>query len=193
MNAIPSIDFPALCEEMHVTEREGVPVVNSWYVASTFERRHDHVLRDINEIKTSPILGECLGTSWFLATVRRDAYDREQPTFDLTRQGLTLLCMGWTGDRAMSFKVKYIQAFDAMEKALTYARDNLAAGFNDPVRLYSILRQLADIDKLRRSPEISGDLWFREARADMAGSQTTIRLRFTRPSNSGHIVAASPA
>jgi Rha family phage regulatory protein len=115
MNAIPPIDFPSLCEEMHVTERDGVPVVNSRYVATTFERRHDHVLRDIAEIKTSPTLGECLGTSWFLEQVSPDAYGRHQPSFDLTRQGLTILCMGWAGERALGFKVRYIQAFDAME------------------------------------------------------------------------------
>jgi Rha family phage regulatory protein len=147
MNAIPPIDFPSLCEEMHVTERDGVPVVNSRYVATTFERRHDHVLRDIAEIKTSPTLGECLGTSWFLEQVSPDAYGRHQPSFDLTRQGLTILCMGWAGERALGFKVRYIQAFDAMEKALAYARDNLAAGFNDPARLYSVLRQLAEHDE----------------------------------------------
>ena len=148
MNAIPPIDFPALCDEMHVTERDGVPVVNSWHVAELFERQHAHVLRDIGDLKKmSPIVDRSLDTSWFLPAVRRDAYDREQPTFDLTRQGLTLLCMGWTGDRAMSFKVKYIQAFDAMEKALAYARENLAAGFNDPARLYSVLRQLAEHDE----------------------------------------------
>jgi phage regulator Rha-like protein len=36
----------------------------------------------------------------------------------MTRQGFTLLVMGWTGDKAMAFKVRYIEAFDAMERAL---------------------------------------------------------------------------
>ena len=147
MNAIPPIAFPALCDEMHVTERDGVPVVNSRHIATTFERRHDHVLRDINELLQPPNLGAALGATWFLEQTYIGANGRESPSFDLTRQGITILCMGWTGERAMSWKVKYIQAFDAMEKALAYARENLAAGFNDPARLYSVLRQLAEHDE----------------------------------------------
>jgi len=47
------------------------------------------VLRDI----------EALRRSWFRAVAAQDSYGREQPSFDLTRQGFMLLVMGWTGER----------------------------------------------------------------------------------------------
>jgi Rha family phage regulatory protein len=77
-------------------------------VAEAFEKEHGKVLRDIKELKIEPNLA----TSWFRPTTLLDSYGREQPSFDLTRQGFTLLVMGWTGERAMAFKVRYIEAFD---------------------------------------------------------------------------------
>jgi phage regulator Rha-like protein len=47
-----------------------------------------------------------------------DAYGRDQPAYDLTREGFTLLAMGWTGEKAMAFKVRYIRGFNEMEAAL---------------------------------------------------------------------------
>lgn len=37
----------------------------------------------------------------------------------MTRDGFTLLAMGYTGEKAMRFKLAYIKQFNAMEKALT--------------------------------------------------------------------------
>lgn len=36
----------------------------------------------------------------------------------MTRDGFTLLAMGYTGEKAMQFKLAYIKQFNAMEKAL---------------------------------------------------------------------------
>lgn len=40
-------------------------------------------------------IGPDLGTSWFRPCPSLDAYGRQQPSFDLTQQGFTLLVMGW--------------------------------------------------------------------------------------------------
>jgi anti-repressor protein len=77
-------------------------------VAEAFGKRHDHVLRDIDTILTSPNLGPL----WFRSVDYLDAKGESRRAFDLTRQGFTLLVMGWTGERAMAFKVRYIEAFD---------------------------------------------------------------------------------
>jgi Rha family phage regulatory protein len=47
-------------------------------------------------------IGPDLGRSWFRSATVLDSYGREQPSFDLTRDGFTLLVMGWTGERAMT-------------------------------------------------------------------------------------------
>ena len=43
---------------------------------------------------------------------------QEYPMFIMNRDGFTLLAMGFTGEKAMRFKLDYIAAFNAMEKAL---------------------------------------------------------------------------
>ena len=47
-----------------------------------------------------------------------DSYNRRQPMYLLNRDGFTLLAMGFTGKKALQFKLDYIQAFNAMEAAL---------------------------------------------------------------------------
>jgi len=76
----------------------GVPVVNSRDVAETFGKEHSKVLRDIRDLEIEPNLAR----SWFRQSSVSDSYGREQPSFDLTRDGFTLLVMGFTGERAMA-------------------------------------------------------------------------------------------
>jgi Rha family phage regulatory protein len=78
-----------------------VPVVNSRDVAEVFERPHKDVLGSIRGLE----IGEDVRRSWFRSATVTDSYGREQPSYDLTRQGFVLLVMGWTGERAMTFKV----------------------------------------------------------------------------------------
>jgi Rha family phage regulatory protein len=64
--------------------------------AEHFEKQHGHVLRDIEAIE----LGPDLERVWFRPSSYVDATGRTLPSFNLTRQGFTLLAMGWTGERA---------------------------------------------------------------------------------------------
>lgn len=108
-------NLPKVCAELRLCEREGVPVVNSRDVAEMFEKEHRHVLRDIDHILLSPNLGS---VEWFKETSYIDPTGRTLRSFDLTRDGFSLLVMGWTGAKALAFKVKYIEAFNAMEASL---------------------------------------------------------------------------
>lgn len=88
--------------------------VTSLDVAETFGKRHDHVLRDIKELGCSeefrlPNFGE---------TYYEDSQGRKQPMAIMTRDGFTILVMGYTGGLAMKFKEAYIKQFNAMEAAL---------------------------------------------------------------------------
>lgn len=94
--------------------KEEVTVVSSLDVAETFEKRHDHVLRDVEKCKKDiPNFGEM-----FFETTMPDTYGRSQKVFLMNRDGFTLLVMGYTGEKAMQFKLAYIKQFNAMEKAL---------------------------------------------------------------------------
>lgn len=118
MNELMKPALPAICAELKIHRDGDDAVVNSRDVAEAFEKRHDHVLRDIQLLVEAGHLPKIGEISWFRETTSLDAYDREQRSFDLTRDGLMLLVMGWTGPKALRLKVRYIEAFNAMEQTL---------------------------------------------------------------------------
>lgn len=89
-------------------------VTSSLQVAESFEKRHDHILRDIDSIKKDvPNFGEM-----FLEGIESDSYGRDRKVIYMNRDGFTLLAMGFTGKKALNFKLKYIKAFNQMENSV---------------------------------------------------------------------------
>ena len=98
-----------------LSTQNGEPVASSRQIAENFEKRHDHVMRDIDTFKKDvPNFGEM-----FFETETPDSYGRPQRTYLMNRDGFSLLVMGFTGKAALEWKLKYIQAFNEMEKKLT--------------------------------------------------------------------------
>lgn len=87
-------------------------ITDSRNVADVFGKRHDNVLRDIESIKKDVLNFE----EMFFESVMPDSYGREQRVYLMNRDGFTLLAMGFTGNEAMKWKLKYISAFNEMEK-----------------------------------------------------------------------------
>lgn len=54
----------------------------------------------------------------FFEGTDQDSYGREQRAYLMNRDGFTLLAMGFTGKAALEWKLKYIAAFNEMEKKL---------------------------------------------------------------------------
>lgn len=94
--------------------KNGHPVTTSRIVADVFDKRHDHVLRDIRALDCS----EEFGLLNFGETSYIDQWNRKQTMFEISKDGLVFLVMGFTGAQAARCKEKYIQAFNAMEQAL---------------------------------------------------------------------------
>ena len=96
------------------------PRVDSRFVAESFEKRHDHVLRDIAKI-TAPKSGlsEVFIKTNFVPDGYRDSTGRRMPCYQMTRDGFTMLVMGYTGTKAMHFKEAYIRRFNEMEHFIT--------------------------------------------------------------------------
>jgi Rha family phage regulatory protein len=107
--------LPALCAELRLRADGEVALVNSRDVAEAFEKQHQHVLRDVDAVLTRPDLDAL----WFRATDYLDAKGENRRSFDMTKQGFAVLVNGWTGDRAMTFRIRYVKAFDAMEVAIS--------------------------------------------------------------------------
>lgn len=100
-----------------VFEKDGVPMADSRKVAEVFGKEHRNVLRAVD--KLLPDLGEWGPLNFeqgvFYTPVTGDQGYRH---FVMTRDGFSLLAMGFTGKRALEFKLGFIQAFNAMEDEL---------------------------------------------------------------------------
>lgn len=102
-----------------VTSYNGVLVADSLEVADRFGKRHTHVLRSIDDIINQ--LESQSTQNWadyFIPDDYQDNKNRTQRRFKLTRDGFSLLVMGFTGPAALHWKLLYIEAFNKMEQAL---------------------------------------------------------------------------
>lgn len=54
----------------------------------------------------------------FIKTPYKDSMNRTKYEYLMNRDGFSLLCMGFTGKKALEWKLKYIDAFNKMEDAL---------------------------------------------------------------------------
>ena len=90
-------------------------LVSSKDIANNFSKRHDNVLRDIENIKEKDVPNF---EEMFHKGESKDSYGRSQPCYFMNRDGFTLLAMGFTGKQALDWKIKYINAFNQMEKQL---------------------------------------------------------------------------
>lgn len=86
-------------------------VTTSRIIAETFNKRHDNVLRDIENLKKDLLNFE----EMFHETETQDSYGRQQRIYEITRDGFSLLAMGFTGAEAMEWKIKYLEAFNKLE------------------------------------------------------------------------------
>ncbi len=104
-----------LVETRKLNKRE-INVVTSLDVAETFEKLHKDVLESIRCIQTD------LSTAEFSALFYEAEYKasngKSNPMYYMNRDGFTLLVMGYTGQRAMKFKLAYINQFNQMEELL---------------------------------------------------------------------------
>ena len=100
--------------EIRTMNKEEVTVVTSLDVAETFRKEHARVLRDIRDLDCS----NEFRVGNFAESYYVNAQNKKQPMYYITRDGFTLLVMGYTGKKAMKFKEAYIKQFNAMEKAL---------------------------------------------------------------------------
>ena len=94
--------------------------VDSLYVAEFFDKEHKNVLRDIARI-TDPTSGlsEEFGRLNFEPSSYISSQNKKQPCYMMTRDGFTMLVMGYTGQKAMRFKELYIKRFNEMEDFIT--------------------------------------------------------------------------
>lgn len=99
-------------------EKDGQILVSSVDVAENFEKRHKNVVRDIEKMRIDDETRRLNFEPTSKTVAMPNGGTREDKVYYMTRDGFTLLVMGFTGYRAMEWKVKYIKAFNAMEARL---------------------------------------------------------------------------
>lgn len=99
-----------------VTEKNGIPVVSSRYVAETFGREHFHVIRNIESLTdTTSGLSESFRLLNFKESYYKDSTGRKLKEYLLTKDGFTMVVMEFKTNKARKFKESYINAFNKME------------------------------------------------------------------------------
>ena len=117
-------------EGLFATKKDGLAMIDSRTVAEVFGKRHGDVLESIERIKTDAEKTAGNGgnqsaensvgykkdiESMFIQGVYKDAQGKKRPCYNMTRDGFSLLIMGFTGAKALEWKLKYIKAFNNME------------------------------------------------------------------------------
>ncbi|MFG1433378.1 Rha family transcriptional regulator [Xanthobacter sp. V2C-8] len=117
-----------------VASLSGKPITSSRDVARYFGKEHKNVLRDIDTlISQAPGARLNFEQGYYLLP---NTGSQQHRSFNMDRDGFTLLAMGFTGPKALQFKMAYIAEFNAMEAELK-ARDEQPAfqlpDFSDPI------------------------------------------------------------
>ena len=86
----------------------------SLIVAEVFEKNHKDVLKAISNLECSAEFNE----RNFAPVEYLDAKGESRPSYNLTRDGFSMLVMGFTGKKAMAWKEKFLEAFNMMETRL---------------------------------------------------------------------------
>ena len=88
-------------------------VVSSKDIAEHFGKQHKHVLEIIREI----LVAENSATKFYHETTHQNR-GKDYKAYLMNRDGFSLLAMGFTGKKALQWKLKYIEAFNEMEETL---------------------------------------------------------------------------
>lgn len=122
------IDGRASCSSLDISERFGM--------------EHKNVLRAIDKLRDEA--GEEFDRLNFAPISYRDKSNREYRAFMLTRDAFSLVAMGFTGAEATRWKVRFIEAFNLMEREI--------AAITAPIAVSS------EIDTVRADLEALTDL-----------------------------------
>ncbi|EAL2977887.1 hypothetical protein A4H63_03440 [Campylobacter coli] len=82
-------------------------------VAEVFNKNHKNIIRKINEFPKDNFTKLNFELSKYI-----DSTGRILPCYKITRDGFSLLVMGFTGEKAYKWKIEFIKAFNEMEKRL---------------------------------------------------------------------------
>lgn len=100
-------------KDIVVIKKDGELVVTSRQIAEDFGKRHSHICDTIRNLTA-----ENSDVKKMMIESKFEHRGNEYTEYLLTKDGFSLLVMGFTGSRALEWKLKYIEAFNKMEQAI---------------------------------------------------------------------------
>lgn len=136
-------------ELVHLENDEAV--CSSLEIAEKFGKRHDKLISEIRRMysdligKGSPQNG---GAKFFFEATYENR-GKQYPMYLMNRDGFSLLVMGFTGKKALDWKLKYINAFNQMENII---REKQSQSWIE-TRTFGKLSRKAETDVLKQLVE----------------------------------------
>ena len=136
-----------MTNEIIIKNNEGVLTVSSLQVAKDFDKNHRHVTEAI-----SSLIKGCAEKSADLfieASYQHPQNKQWYKYYEITRDGFSLLVMGFTGKKALDWKLKYIEAFNLMERKLLAVNEKanlLLSIYNGGTEAVVASKQLVEIE-----------------------------------------------
>ena len=106
-------------DELVYLERDEA-VCSSLDVSRSFGKRHDKLISEIRRMY-SDLIGKVNvqnGGAKFFFEATYENRGKQYPMYLMNRDGFSLLVMGFTGKKALDWKLKYINAFNQMENII---------------------------------------------------------------------------
>ncbi len=111
--------------ELMIIERKEMAVVSSRVIAERFNKRHNNLLSSISAITKGLLENKQTPADYFIKSwYKEDQNGQTYPEYLCTRDGFSLLVMGFTGKEALEWKLKYINAFNQMEAFIQERRSS---------------------------------------------------------------------
>lgn len=121
-------------------------VTTSLKVAEVFDKNHRDVLKAIRELLEGMRKTSQTPAMFAEGTYTNDQNGQQYPMYYMNRDGFSLLAMGFTGKKAMQFKLQYIDAFNSMETQITTGYE-IPGSYAEALRLAA--KQAEQIDLMK--------------------------------------------
>lgn len=116
-------------------------VTTSLKVAKVFEKEHRNVMQSIKNLTAE----NSATRKMFIEDSYLNSRNQRFPMFYMNRDGFTLLAMGFTGSKAMEFKLKYIDAFNKMEEQIRNQSLQVLNQSTDDLKRANLLYKIANL------------------------------------------------
>ena len=119
-------------------------VTSSLQIAETFNKNHRDVMKRIRDLTAQNIAVEKM----FVQSTYLNKQGHSQPMYYMNRDGFILLVVGFTGKKAMDFKLKYIEAFNSMENQIrNYGGFQIPSNMSEALQLAA--NQAKEMEEMR--------------------------------------------